>query len=176
MLPDIFSQTIALLDDSNFFFIITTSMDGNYSYVNKTYQRAFNYIEQEMVGKPYHITMHPDDTNVCVQVSTLCFADPTRSFPATIRKHDGKGGYVVTQWEYRAILDENAEPQGVFCLGHDITQLRLANAEIAHKKQLLNEIGWNQSHLIRKPVANIIGLINILDKMDLDQHQRNIYA
>ena len=176
-----FDETIKLLEYSNFYYVIIAGMDSNYSYVNTHYADAFGYIAKNMIGQPYHITMHPDDTKVCAEVAAKCFQNPERSFPATIRKHDGKGGYIITQWEYRAIFDDQNQPDGVFCMGYDITeyikanqQLEIAKTEIEEKKGILEQIGWEQSHIIRRPVANIIGLVNILSKMDIDQNLSNI--
>lgn len=176
-----FKETINLLEHSNFYYVIIAGMDSNYSYVNSHYAAAFGHIAKDMIGKPYSITMHPDDTNVCAEVAALCFQNPDRSFPATIRKHDGKGGYIITQWEYRAMFDEQNQPNGVFCMGYDITEyvkvnekLEVAQTEIEQKKNVLEQIGWEQSHLIRRPAANIIGLVGILNKMDLDQNTSNI--
>lgn len=156
-------------------------MDNNYSYVNTHYANAFGYADKSIVGKPYYITMHEDDRKVCEETAVKCFQNPDKSFPATIRKHDGKGGYVITQWEYRAMFNEQNQPNGVFCMGYDITeyertnqQLEVAKSEIKEKKSLLERIGWEQSHVIRKPIANIIGLTGILSKMDVDQNLINI--
>ncbi len=176
-----FDETKNLLENSNFYYVIIAGMDSNYSYVNTHYAEAFGYIAKNMIGQPYHITMHPDDTKVCAEVAAKCFQNPDRSFPATIRKHDGKGGYIITQWEYRAIFDDQNQPGGVFCMGYDITEyvtanknLEVAKSEIEQKKTILEQIGWEQSHVIRRPVANIIGLVNILSKMELDQNLINI--
>jgi len=146
-------QTIDLLHDSNCYYIITVNMLGQYSYVNKYYDDKFSRIHGSIVGQPYHITMHPDDTNICQEVSAKCFANPDEVFPATIRKHDGKGGYIITQWEYSAIMDEANNPAGVFCLGYDITQMVIQQSElyeakttIEKNKKILEEIAWNQSH------------------------------
>lgn len=178
-----FEETIKLLENSHFFYIITTAMDGTYSYVNSNYKTAFSHIHPDVVGKPYQITMHPDDTKTCEETAAKCFASPGKSFPATIRKHDGKGGYIITQWEYRAMFDESMQPKGVFCMGYDITEhistadeLKEANLTIEEKDERLTQIGWDQSHLIRRPLANILGLINILSKMDLDQNMRSIFS
>lgn len=176
-----FTETINLLENSNFYYVIIAGMDSNYSYVNTHYADAFGYIAKNMIGQPYHITMHPDDRKVCEETSIKCFNNPGRSFPATIRKHDGKGGYIITQWEYRAMLDDDKQPSGMFCMGYDITeyekaneQLEVAKTEIVQKNTALEKIGWEQSHIIRRPVANIIGLISILNKMELDQNLINI--
>ncbi len=67
---DYFEETKALLDKSVLFYAITTSMDGTYSYVNEYYAKNFSHIENNLVGKTYYITMHPDDRNTFMEVST----------------------------------------------------------------------------------------------------------
>ncbi|TXK45899.1 PAS domain S-box protein [Pontibacter qinzhouensis] len=177
----IFSETKALLEDSSFFYIITTNMKGQFTYINPHYDKIFGPIHGPILGMPNDITMHPDDKDVCIEVSAKCFANPGHLFPATIRKHDGHGGFFMTQWEYRAMLNEQEEPLGVFCIGYDITeyieqkeQLEGTKELLTQKEQLLRDLGWYQSHVIRKPLANIIGLVRILEKMDLDQNLKNI--
>ena len=176
-----FEETKRLLNNSSLFYIITTSMDGNYSYVNERYAKEFSHVTNDLTGQPYHITMHPDDTNTCLEVSTKCFENPGELFPATIRKHDGKGGYVYTQWEYKAMFDDNKNPAGIFCLGYNITkyvgealQLEKANEEIEKNGATMKNIIFQQSHLVRAPLSNIVGLTSILDKTVLDVNTSNI--
>ncbi|MFV8369688.1 hypothetical protein [Flavobacterium sp. LB2R40] len=178
---DYFEETKELLDKSVLFYAITTSMDGTYSYVNEYYAKNFSHIENNLVGQPYYITMHPDDRNTCMEVSTKCFENPGELFPATIRKHDGQGGYIYTQWEYKAIFDEQKNPVGVFCLGYNITkyvaeelQLQSVQEENEKKSAIIKKIIFQQSHLIRAPLSNIIGLSSIIDKTLLDSNTSNI--
>ncbi len=176
-----FEETINLFEDSSFFYIITVNMSGRYSYINNHYKKSFAHIEENMVDAPYQVTMHPDDTRVCEEVSAQCFANPNKVFPATIRKHDGKGGYLITQWEYKAIFNDNGEPAGMFCFGYDITkfvdeqqQLKAAETEIEKRRVVMNNIAFQHSHLIRAPLSNIMGLALILEKMEMDTNLRNI--
>lgn len=176
-----FEQTIKLLENSNFYYIITTNMAGKYSCINNHYAKSFSYISNSIVGMPYEITMHPDDTKVCEEVAAQCFKYPEKMFPATIRKHDGKGGYVITQREYKAMMDDDNKPEGIFCLGYDITryvdeqqQLKAAETEIEKKKDILKQIAFQHAHLIRSPLSNILGLADILNKMDIDQNVKNL--
>jgi PAS domain S-box-containing protein len=183
-----FAETIELLNKSNFYYIITTSMEGTYSYVNKHYSDTFVHIHGDIVGKPYQMTMHPDDSAVCVEVAEKCFNNPDKLFPATIRKHDGMGGYFITQWEYKAMFKDDGTPEGIFCLGYDITksveersQLNLLqdNYErfqtlIEKKDEILKQIVFHQSHIIRHPVTNILGLAHILQRMEVDKNLQNI--
>ncbi|RDC63781.1 PAS domain-containing protein [Adhaeribacter pallidiroseus] len=176
-----FEETKKLFENSHFYYIITTNMDSRYSYVNNHYKETFGHIYGPIVGERYEMTMHPDDTKVCEQVAAQCFAQPDRTFPATIRKHDGHGGYIITQWEYKALWDDDQQPAGIFCMGYDITsyisqyeQLRDAQSQVSQKEGILKEIAWNQSHLVRGPLSSILGLCMVLEKMDMDQNLRNI--
>ncbi|MEZ7500485.1 PAS domain-containing protein [Flavobacterium sp. Arc3] len=176
-----FEETRGLLNDSALFYLVTTAMDGNYSYVNENYANAFLHVNSNFVGQPYHITMHPDDMNTCVEVAAKCFENPTKLFPATIRKHDGNGGYVYTQWEYKAMFDDQKKPVGIYCIGYNITKyiaeelhLKKAKEEIEKNSNILATIIFQQSHLIRAPLSNIIGLTGLLDKTLLDSNNSNI--
>lgn len=171
-MPD-FEETKKLLDDSTMYYLISVGMDSNYSYVNKRYQKIFHNVHGDLVGQHYSVTMHPDDTKICQSVSEKAFGNPDQVFPAVIRKHDGLGGYVTTKWEYKAIFDDNNVPTGMFCIGHDITELILNSSELKDTKESLTktqdnlaQIYYIQSHVVRKPLANIMGLSILLETMD----------
>jgi PAS domain S-box-containing protein len=163
-------------------------MEGTYSYVNKHYSDTFVHIHGDIIGKPYQMTMHPDDSAVCVEVAEKCFKNPEKLFPATIRKHDGKGGYFITQWEYKAMFNDDGSPEGVFCLGYDITKFieersqlnflqdnfEKSRSIIEKKDNILKQIVFHQSHIIRHPVTNILGLAHILQRMEVDKNLQNI--
>jgi hypothetical protein len=169
-----------LLHDSNFYYIVCVGNDSNYMYINNYYASRFHYIAENLIGKPYYITMHPDDTKVCEEVGALCYQYPGKLFPAVIRKHDNKGGYIFTQWEYLLII-ENDVPQGIFCLGYDTTEHEIAkknvekiNQDLAEKNTLLNNIAYEQSHIVRAPLANILGLVSILKTYRHDDYIQSI--
>ena len=176
-----FSETKELLHNSGYFYVIMVNMEGRYSYVNVHYDSVFSKLHGSILNKPYEITMHPDDTNICKEVSRKCFAHPNEAFPATIRKHDGKGGYIITQWEYRAMFDEQNNPAGVLCIGYDITQfvvqqndLSNARSTIEKREIALKEIAFIQSHLVRMPLTNILALTDILLKSNVDNDIKNV--
>lgn len=175
------TEIISFLADSSFFYSIGIGMDGNYTYVSANYDRNFDFLNESLLGKNFSITLHPDDIAICEEVGGKCFAEPGRLFPATLRKHDGKGGFVVTQWEMKAYFDEDGQPGGIFCIGYNITEymdtksrLADANSELSNKETRLQEIGFIQSHLVRKPLANIIGLVNIINTMDVSKNIKNM--
>jgi len=158
-------------------------MNSTYSYVNNRYDAAFNGLHGNLVGQHYSVTMHQDDLEICQRVSEQCFRFPDRTFPAIIRKHDGKGGYIITQWEYKAMFNTNHEPSGIFCMGNDITEFMKATMDLENAKESLNDakltlsqIAYIQSHVVRKPIANIIGLTSILESMEVPADVKSIIS
>jgi PAS domain S-box-containing protein len=170
----------ALMHHSTIYYMISVGLDENISYVNEKYATNFNFIDNNLVGKPYHLTMHPDDMNICKEVGAKCFQNPDRSFNAIIRTHNGKGSYIVTLWDYRLIV-KDGEPQGIFCIGHDITELEakkkdieLLSEDLDKSHKTLDKVAYHQAHIVRAPLANILGLINLLKSVELDGNITNI--
>jgi hypothetical protein len=176
-----FQQINDLLANSSFFYMIAIGMDSNYSYVSNNYDRNFDQSNGSLLGKHFSITLHPEDIAICADVGMQCFNNPDMLIPATLRKHDGKGGFIITQWEMKAYFDKQGQPAGIYCIGYNITdyvdtknRLDDAKSEINVKNDKLSEIGFMQSHVIRKPLANIMGLANILEGLAVDDYQRSI--
>jgi len=176
-----FKETIKLLEKSSFYYAIAIGMDGRYMYVSPNYDKNFDFLKDSLLGKPFEVTLHADDIKICAEVGARCFENPELLYPATLRKHDGKGGYITTQWELKAIFDSENNPVGIFCIGYNITeyvdtrqQLQTAESEIEQKTDLLNQIGYLQAHVIRKPLANIMGLTQVIDNMEVDANMQTI--
>ena len=163
-----FEEIKLLLGESLNYYMIAVDMESNYSFINKRYSLIFEPIQGSLVGQNYAVTLHPDDQQTCKIVSQLAFAHPDQLFPATLRKHDGQGNYIITRWEYKAIFNEKMEPEGMFCIGHDITELIEISNELENAK-------FFQSHLLRKPVANLLGLCRLIDSANLDRESKVMF-
>ncbi|TKC09861.1 hypothetical protein FA048_06510 [Pedobacter polaris] len=162
-----FSAIKELLDNSTTFYLISVKMDSRYGYLNGHYKKIFEAQHGDLINQHYAITMHQEDMAICSEVSAQCFANPQQIFPATIRKHDGKGGYIATQWDYKAMFDQQGHPAGVFCIGYDITAFMLSSAALEQMEHI-------QSHVIRKPIANLLGLTELLHDHSLPLETQNI--
>ncbi len=60
------------------------------------------------------------------------------------------------------IYDNENDVIGVGCFARDITQRKKYENRIKEQVEKLKEISWIQSHEMRRPAANIIGLIELL--------------
>jgi len=170
-----FNETNAFLSTSSYFYTIAIGMDSRYTYVSDNYNRNFALLRATLLGEDFSVTLHPDDIEVCAIAGKQCFENPGQLIPATLRKHDGKGGFIITQWEMKGIFNDQKEPEGIFCIGYNITELVSAQTVIENKNSQLSEIGYIQSHVVRKPLANIIGLIDLLTVMDLGPEAKQLH-
>jgi PAS domain S-box-containing protein len=147
---------------SNFFYSISIDLDSRYNSVNDNYDKNFSFGKGTLLGQHFSITLHPEDIHLCSMQGQKCFENPGQLIPVTLRKHDGKGGYVTTNWEMQAMLDDQNNPLGIYCVGYNITELVKTQNKLETAHMKLDEIGFIQSHVVRKPLANIMGLAGLL--------------
>ncbi len=164
-----YQQINQLLKDSSFFYTIAIDVNSMYCYVSNNYDNNFKLNHGTLLGKHFSITLHPDDVVFCEISGRECFSNPGKLIPATLRKHDGKGGFVTTKWEMQAFYDEQGEPAGIFCIGYNISEHVSTRSKLASAHTQLNTIGFIQSHVVRKPLANIIGLADMINEQVSDE-------
>lgn len=169
-----YSQINDFLHTSKLFYTIAIGMDSTYTFVSPNYDRNFGQGKGTLAGQHFSVTLHPDDIGICEEVGPKCFAQPGRLFPATLRKHDGKGGFVITQWEMQAMLDQDGQPEGIYCIGYNITKFVDTQNRLDRAESDLDEISYIQSHGVRKPLANIVGLIELMDTVEGYDEYRNL--
>lgn len=69
--------------------------------------------------------------------------------------------------EYDPVYDEN-NLIGVAILMTDISLIKMAGKKIQNQNAALREIAFLQSHKVRRPVANILGLISLFNQKDMN--------
>jgi light-regulated signal transduction histidine kinase (bacteriophytochrome) len=57
---------------------------------------------------------------------------------------------------------------GIVVNSRDVTERILYTKAIERQNLKLKEIAWNQSHIVRAPVARLMGLINLIKEEQLD--------
>jgi hypothetical protein len=175
------NHTIELLHDSDHFYMICFDLQLQYSYVNKTYAKNFSYGDN-MVAMSLGDTLHPDDMIIGEGVGRNCFEHPGTFFPSVIRKIDRHGVLIKTQWE-TVLMMQDGVPMGFFSLGYDITEFHKVKDEVATinqdlqiKNEKLQSIAYEQSHTLRGPVANILGLLNIMKTLQLNPDAKSVVS
>jgi PAS domain S-box-containing protein len=80
----------------------------------------------------------------------------------TVRERELDGKKYFEELSFNPILDEEQQVTGVNCFLRDITAQREHLEQIEKQNDKLREIAWIQSHHLRVPVANILGLSELI--------------
>jgi PAS domain S-box-containing protein len=75
-----------------------------------------------------------------------------------VRERELDGHKCFEELSFNPIVDQQQEVTGVNCFLRDITSQREHVEQIEQQNDKLREIAWIQSHQLRVPVANILGL------------------
>jgi hypothetical protein len=163
-----FEEAVKLLADSSNFYLVKIDNQGLYVYMNQHFIQQHSTFYNGTDIRSAAIALHPDDHDLSYATFLKCMAQPTHTFPATLRKLDGKGGYIITYWEYKANVLANGSNEGVIGVGYDITAFESRREHIRFLTDTLNHLARQQSHDVRRPLANIGGLVEVLKLMGED--------
>ncbi|MBV9988608.1 MAG: PAS domain S-box protein [Chitinophagaceae bacterium] len=81
----------------------------------------------------------------------------------TVRSFETAKGKAYEEISFNPIRNKNQEVVGISCFARDITAQYLHIQKIETQNALLRKIAWTQSHELRLPVANILGLSKLVD-------------
>lgn len=114
------------------------------------YQQFLNYV-------------HPDDQKTVLQAHQYYLHRLDIEY--RIIRADGQTRYV----HELSVAERNENGRKVYYSGtvQDITHRKLIELQLTEQNKILEEIAYLSSHTLRRPVATILGLINLFDFNDL---------
>ncbi len=126
-------------------------------------ENIYTYINE--VAKPSFLNAF----NIALKGKKIQFVENYRLFKSTAT--------LQVLWlfiELHPVLDEYNSIVGVSMNITDITKRKEIEQAIRLQNNQLKKIAWIQSHQLRKPVANILGLFELIDLNLVDEHTKEI--
>jgi len=157
-------QFLNSLIDSQTNFLVRLDINGLFTYVNKQFLNVFKYKNDEILGKHFSITAIPEEIHLCETAFYKCIATVGQVTHLVHKKPDKFGKLYDTEWEFIAIVNEKGEVTEVQGIGLDVTEREKVNRAILDQNERLRNIASLSSHELRRPVATMLGLLNIFDR------------
>ena len=129
---------------------------------------GFSLYEDNKVYTPWDEHIYPEDKSQVLQSIVAATDNPDEKFWQDEYRYiraDGSVAFIIDQ----GYIVRDANKKAIRMVGamHDMTEVKEKELRISEQKEQLNQIAKMNSHLIRKPVANILGLIEVLDKKSI---------
>ncbi len=128
--------------ESNTTFLIRIDLSGNYTYVNNAFCNKFGVTPNEIIGKNYLSTIHPDDLSECEKIGYQILTQPTLVHKSTVRKPNAIGIYIDTEWEYVVIQNNEGIIKEIQGVGRDITEQKKMVFELEEERNHLEMLIW----------------------------------
>lgn len=157
------------------------SVEGVYQFVSPNVERIFGYSQDELVGHTAWELIHPED-----QAFVLANLEKMNTLSELLVKdfrfRDKEGNWRWVEVVLTNMLEDEVI-QGLVINSREITErkvgeIRLLQAmeSITRQNDTLKEIAFVQSHEFRRPVANILGLTELVQHIELPSEDRKIVS
>ena len=139
-----------------------------FQYSNAIYD-IFGYSQDQLGASKnwWQEKIHPDDRPRVTEATKGIYKNGHKLLNLEYRFQCLDGDYKYVLDRSYVITDANGEPSRIIGSIQDITERRKYINAIERSNERLREIAWTQSHVVRAPLARIMGLIDLL------KNQRN---
>jgi PAS domain S-box-containing protein len=143
--------------------IIDWDIQNNEVIWGEGFHTMLGYDLKENNFRLWSDNIHPDDRKKVLYDLNKTMSDPTKQFfNAEFRFLKANGDVAYVQHRGIFIRDEHGRATRALGAMIDLTEglTRLRKIELQDKA--LKEIAWTQSHVVRAPLANLMGLISLM--------------
>ncbi len=168
--------------------IFTCNSDGKINFMNDRFYEFFNYSKSAFAQTSFLHLVHAYDKIKAVRLWAACFKEGKR-FDSEVRLKNGNGNYEwfliralpyvddagnTSTWFGSCTNIQKQKEKQLLQVNELNNSLSTASEIINKKEETLKEIAFDQAHLVRMPLSNILGLIQILETMEMDEDTKNI--
>jgi PAS domain S-box-containing protein len=140
-----------------------TDMEGKMTMITPSIKTRAGYETAEVIGRNVR-DFYTDPVKREAFLELLRTSGSVYNYDLDLVSKDGTINNVIAS--SRILYGANGKAIGIEGTLHDITQRKKYENDLKLKNEGLIEIAFLQSHIVRSPVANILGLINLINKND----------
>ncbi len=159
--------------------IISKTLEGIITSWNNGAEKIFGYTAEEITGRHISVLIPPTLINEEQEIiEKIKVGECIAHYETPRLKKDGNTIYISLT--VSPVKDEHGTITGASKICRDITQRKLAEEErtkmieeIVQRNKDLEQFSYIISHNLRAPVANLMGISDLLEKGNLDESERN---
>ena len=151
--------------------VIVTDAQGYIEWVNEGFVRMTGYELEEVKGrKPGSFLQGPgtDPATVTLIREHLCRAEP---IVAEILNYTREGVAYWIRLDIVPLLEDDGRVSCFVAFQTDMSKEYEQRQHLRRAGEQLGRMYYAQSHLLRRPLANIIGLVEVFPRSGLDKEQ-----
>jgi len=142
--------------------------------VNQSAVKHYGYSKEEFLSMTVLEISPPEDVEK-VKKEILKLREDLSPFSQEVFRHRKKDGGII-KVEIKSNLVEFEGRKAEIVLAHDITERVNYISDIVDKNKRLQEIAWIQSHVVRAPLARLMGLVNAMsDSVEDEKDYQKLY-
>lgn len=149
--------------------VVTNDVVWDYDLVNdklnwqEGYGEIYGYSRQEALDSQWDLRrIHPDDRLGIEQSIENAFLQRDSLWHAEYRYLCADGSYKYVRDRGRILFNENGHPVRMIGAMQDVDQQVISEQQLILQNKQLKDIAWLNSHAVRRPLSNILGLISLL--------------
>jgi PAS domain S-box-containing protein len=120
--------------------------------------------------------IHPDEKESILSAHDLCRQNKGKKLDTKYRFRCADGTYKVVLQKCSLIYDDNENLLRILGSLQNITDTVNHIKAIEAQNTLLNEISWTQSHIVRAPIARLIGLLTLINTEELGSANHEVFT
>ncbi|MVN22150.1 PAS domain-containing protein [Mucilaginibacter arboris] len=146
--------------------IVIQDATNGITWVNKAFENFTGYTLCEVKGKlPHHVLSGPE-TDLKTTQSILAAKKSLKQCSYEIINYTQEKCKYWVNIEFTPLFTADGKPDGYICIHTDITARKEKEEQISRQNEILRNIAWMGSHELRRPVASILGLIELITETE----------
>lgn len=150
--------------------ILTIDDKGQIDYISPNVVKALNYTIDVLQGASYLKFIHPDDKRKTIQQVAESIRNHSEDISIIHRVLHSDGTYLYVHSEGKFKLGPSGKKYGII-ISRNIDQAHRSQLTIRKQNEVLKEIAFIQSHVLRRPLANIMAMLDLVKLEEVLAHE-----
>ncbi|WP_247235433.1 PAS domain S-box protein [Telluribacter sp. SYSU D00476] len=156
--------------------VVITDVEGRINYINPRFTEVTGYTFEEVAGrKPGEVLQGPESDLEVVRHMGESLRE-RQYFSVEIINYTKDGRKYWMHVDCTPIYDDFGNHQGFIAIQNEVTERKEKEVLLQEHVRVLKEISWLNSHEIRRPVTEIMGLMYLIKDTDCDEEKNELYG